>query len=108
MAAETRIPHRKILDGTGARLGLQLPISLGGEIAGTIEEIGDDVRDFKEGDAVYGMVASGGYAEYAIARIGEVVPEPQSLDFEKAAAIPLGGLTAWQSRALPASRRNQG
>jgi NADPH:quinone reductase-like Zn-dependent oxidoreductase len=87
----------KIRNGMGERLGLKLPISLGGEIAGTIDKIGSDVRDFQVGDAVYGIVPSGGYAEYAIAKIGEVAPKPQSLDFENAAAIPLGALTAWQA-----------
>jgi NADPH:quinone reductase-like Zn-dependent oxidoreductase len=87
----------KIRDGAGERMGLKLPISLGSEIAGTIEKIGSDVSDFKEGDAVYGIVTSGGYAEYAIAKIGEMAPKPQSLDFENAAAIPLGALTAWQA-----------
>jgi NADPH:quinone reductase-like Zn-dependent oxidoreductase len=87
----------KIRNGAGERLGLKLPISLGGEIAGTIDKIGSDVRDFQVGDAVYGIVPSGGYAEYAIAKIGEIAPKPQSLDFENAAAIPLGALTAWQA-----------
>jgi NADPH:quinone reductase-like Zn-dependent oxidoreductase len=87
----------KIRNGIGERLGLKLPIFLGGEIAGTIEKIGSDVRDFQVGDAVYGIVPSGGYAEYAIAKIGEIAPKPQSLDFENAAAIPLGALTAWQA-----------
>ena len=48
----------KIRDGMGERLGLKLPILLGGEIAGTIAKIGSDVSDFKEGDAVYGVVTS--------------------------------------------------
>jgi NADPH:quinone reductase-like Zn-dependent oxidoreductase len=56
----------KIRGGMGERLGLKLPIFLGGEIAGTIAKIGSDVSEFKEGDAVYGIVPSGGYAEYAI------------------------------------------
>jgi NADPH:quinone reductase-like Zn-dependent oxidoreductase len=87
----------KIRDGAGKRMGLKLPISLGSEIAGTIEKIGSDVSNFREGDAVYGIITSGGYAEYAIAKIGEMVTKPQSLDFENAAAIPLGALTAWQA-----------
>jgi NADPH:quinone reductase-like Zn-dependent oxidoreductase len=87
----------KIRGGLGERLGLKLPIMLGGEIAGTIEKIGDEVRDFKEGDAVYGIITSGGYAEYAIAKRGDIAPKPKSLDFENAAAIPLGALTAWQA-----------
>jgi NADPH:quinone reductase-like Zn-dependent oxidoreductase len=87
----------KIRNGAGERLGLKLPISLGGEIAGTIDKIGSDVKDFQEGDAVYGIMTSGGYAEYAIAKIGEIALKPQSLDFENAAAIPLGALTTWQA-----------
>ena len=87
----------KIRGGLGERLGLKLPIMLGGEIAGTIERTGDEVRDFKEGDAVYGIIPSGGFAEYAIAKTGETGPKPKSLDFENAAAIPLGALTAWQA-----------
>jgi NADPH:quinone reductase-like Zn-dependent oxidoreductase len=87
----------KIRDGMGERLGLKLPISLGGEIAGIIEKIGDDVSDFQVGDPVYGIIPSGGYAEYAIAKVGEIGTKPQSLDFEDAAAIPLGALTAWQA-----------
>ena len=87
----------KIRGGVGKRLGLTLPITLGGEIAGTIETIGSEVKDFKEGDAVYGVIASGGYAEYAIAGVGDIAPKPESLDFKNAAAIPLGALTAWQA-----------
>ncbi|MEH2135353.1 NADP-dependent oxidoreductase [Nostoc sp.] len=87
----------KIRNGAGERLGLKLPIMLGGEIAGTVEKIGGDIRDFKEGDAVYGIISSGGFAEYAIAKKGDIVPKPQSLDFQNAAAIPLGALTAWQA-----------
>ncbi len=87
----------KIRGGVGKRLGLTLPITLGGEIAGTIETIGNEVKDFKEGDAVYGIIASGGYAEYAIAKVGDIAPKPESLDFKNAAAIPLGALTAWQA-----------
>ena len=87
----------KIRNGLGERLGLKLPIMLGGEIAGTIERIGDDVRGFKQGDAVYGIIRSGGFAEYAIAKMGDIASKPQSLDFENAAAVPLGALTAWQA-----------
>jgi len=87
----------KIRGGVGKRLGLTLPITLGGEIAGTIEKIGDDVRDFKEGDPVYGIIPSGGFAEYAIAKTTGIAPKPPGLDFENAAAVPLGALTAWQA-----------
>ena len=87
----------KIRDGAGQRMGMTLPIHLGGEIAGTIAQLGDGVTGFEVGDAVYGIIASGGFAEYAIARAGDVAPKPASLDFIAAAAVPLGALTAWQA-----------
>ena len=79
----------KIRGGMGARLGLALPIRLGGEIAGTIHRIGGGVSGFQEGDTVYGIIKSGGFAEYAIARAGDVASRPARLDFVSAAAVPL-------------------
>jgi NADPH:quinone reductase-like Zn-dependent oxidoreductase len=90
----------KIRDGMGERFGFKLPLILGGDIAGTVEEVGDGVEIFKKGDAVYGMTISslsGGYAEYAVAKADAIAPKPKSLNFEEAAAIPIGALTAWQA-----------
>ncbi|MEG3841014.1 NADP-dependent oxidoreductase [Microcoleus sp. herbarium14] len=90
----------KIRDGMGERFGFKLPLILGGDIAGTIEEVGDGVENFKKGDAVYGMTLSGlsgGYAEYAITKADAIVMKPDSISFEEAAAIPIGALTAWQA-----------
>ena len=87
----------KIRNGVGERLGMRLPIRLGGEIAGTVAEVGSEVTGFNTGDAVYGLIASGGFAEYAIARPNDLAPKPPSLEFAQAAAIPLGALTAWQA-----------
>jgi len=90
----------KIRNGLGEMFGLQLPIVLGCEIAGTIEEVGSGVLDFHAGDPVYGYVSlqrNGGYAEYTIAKSDEIAPKPESLDFDNAAAIPVGALTSWQA-----------
>jgi NADPH:quinone reductase-like Zn-dependent oxidoreductase len=90
----------KIRNGLGEMFGLRLPIVLGCEIAGTIDEVGSDVRDFHAGDPVYGYVSlrrNGGYAEYAIAKRDEIVPKPGSLDFDNAAAVAVGTLTSWQA-----------
>jgi NADPH:quinone reductase-like Zn-dependent oxidoreductase len=90
----------KIRDGLGEIFGLQLPTVLGCEIAGTIEKVGSDVQDFKQGAAVYGYISlqrNGGYAEYTIAKTDEIVPKPESLDFENAAAVAVGALTSWQA-----------
>lgn len=87
----------RIRSGAGTRFGLTPPIALGSEIAGTIEQLGDDVSGFQLGDAVYGKIRTGGFAEYAIAHVDDVVHKPQRLDFIHAAAIPLAALTAWQA-----------
>jgi NADPH:quinone reductase-like Zn-dependent oxidoreductase len=67
-------------------MGMTLPIRLGGEIAGTIAALGAGVDSFDEGDPVFGMVKSGGFAEYVIAKSSEVVAKPKILDFVQAAA----------------------
>jgi NADPH:quinone reductase-like Zn-dependent oxidoreductase len=87
----------KIRNGAGARFGMQLPIRLGSEIAGTVAEVGSEVTGFKQGDAVYGIIVSGGFAEYAIAEINDLALKPHSLEFQSAAAVSLGALTAWQA-----------
>jgi NADPH:quinone reductase-like Zn-dependent oxidoreductase len=88
----------KIRNGMGEQFGLKLPLILGGDIAGTVEAMGDGVENFQQGDAVYGMTLSnfsGGYAEYAVAKVDAIAPKPESLTFEQAAAIPIAALTAW-------------
>lgn len=87
----------KIRGGAGQRMGLTLPIHLGGEITGTVEALGEGVRDFKNGDAVYGIIKTGGFAEYAVAKAADMARKPANLDFIHTAAVPLGALTAWQA-----------
>lgn len=87
----------KIRSGAGQRMGMTLPIHLGGELAGTIEKVGEGVRGFKDGEAVFGMVHTGAFAEYVVAKAANMVPTPANLDFVQAAALPLAGTTAWQA-----------
>ena len=87
----------KIRSGAGQRMGKTLPILLGEEIAGTVEQLGDGVTDFALGDAVYGIVPSGGFSEYVTVKAADMARKPASLDFIQAAAVPLGALTAWQA-----------
>ena len=61
--------------------------------AGLVEELGPGVTQFKKGDAVYGPV-QGAYAEYALATASELQPKPARLNFEEAASVPVGALTA--------------
>ncbi len=89
----------KIRNGLGEMFGLTLPIILGNELAGEVEEIGANVKKFKLGDKVFGNLGryGGAYAEYVVVKESEIIHKPESLDFENAAAIPIGALTAWQS-----------
>ena len=86
----------KIRSGAGQRFGLELPIRLGSEVAGTVESVGAGVTGLRLAEAVYGIVPSGGFAEYVVVKAADVVPKPANIDFEQAAAIPLAALTAWQ------------
>ena len=87
----------KVRNGAGQRMGMTLPILLGEEFAGTIEHMGAGVGGFESGDAVYGIVKVGGFAEYLTVKAAEVARKPASSDFIQAAAVPLGALTAWQA-----------
>lgn len=78
-------------------MGMTLPIHLGKEISGTVEKLGDSVSGFKEGDAIYGLIQSGGFADYAVAKVTDLAGQPANLDCIHAAAVPLGSLTAWQA-----------
>ena len=87
----------KIRGGAGDRMGMPLPIRLGGEFVGTIEALGPGVHSFGHGEAVFGMVHTGAFAEYTLAKADNIVRKPSGLDFIQAAALPLAGTTAWQA-----------
>src|SRR6266568_33508 len=76
------------------------PMIIGYDIAGVVEKTGAKVAKFKPGDAVYAylpIMRGGGYAEFTIAKEGEMALKPKNIDFEKAAAVPLAATTAWQA-----------
>jgi NADPH:quinone reductase-like Zn-dependent oxidoreductase len=72
-----------------------LPRVLGIDMSGTVESSRAD--GFAEGDQVFGISASGGYAEYSTASAGAIAKKPEGVRHEQAAAIPVAGLTAWQA-----------
>ena len=72
-----------------------LPFVPGSEVAGVVAEVGEGVEDVSAGDRVVTLLGTGGYAEYAVAPAQGLIPLPEGLDFDRAAAIPLQGLTAY-------------
>ena len=73
----------------------QLPAVLGSDVSGTVER--SRAEGFAEGDEVFGIAASGGYAELASTPATLLAHKPAGLSHEQAAAIPVSGLTAWQA-----------
>lgn len=78
----------------------QPPVILGWDISGVVVAAGSDVRRFKEGDAVFGMVNFPGhgraYAEYVAAPEAHLALKPSAITHPQAAATTLAALTAWQ------------
>jgi NADPH:quinone reductase-like Zn-dependent oxidoreductase len=72
---------------------------LGADVAGRVEAIGRNVKQFQPGDEVFGDIFGSGLgslAEYACASENALVAKPASLTFEEAAAVPLAAVTALQ------------
>lgn len=67
------------------------------EVAGVVEG-GDLVgTGFAAGDAVCGLVAGGGYAEFCVVPAGQLLPVPAGLTFAEAAALPETYFTVWSN-----------
>ena len=78
------------------------PVTPGWDVAGVVEQVGPSVTELEVGDEVFGYIRKdsvhgGTYAEKVSAPIRTVVRKPSNLSFEESAAIPLAGLTAYQS-----------
>jgi 2-desacetyl-2-hydroxyethyl bacteriochlorophyllide A dehydrogenase len=70
---------------------------LGADIAGRVEAVGRNVKQFQPGDEVFGDISDcgwGGFAEYVCASEDALVLKPASMTFEEAAAVPLAAVTA--------------
>jgi putative PIG3 family NAD(P)H quinone oxidoreductase len=68
---------------------------LGLEVAGVIEEVGEQVTGWRQGDRVMTLVGGGGYAAYAAAPASTLMPVPEGIDLVQAAAISEVWLTAY-------------
>jgi NADPH2:quinone reductase len=92
----------KIRSGMVSAIAPDFPAILHGDVAGVIEEIATDVKDFKVGDEVYGCAgglkgSSGALAEYMLADAKLIAKKPKSLSMLESAALPLVSITAWEA-----------
>lgn len=65
------------------------------EVAGEIVAVGQGVAPSVIGSAVCALLAGGGYAEYAVAPLGQCLPKPERLSWAEAAALPETTFTVW-------------
>jgi NADPH:quinone reductase-like Zn-dependent oxidoreductase len=76
-----------------------LPLTLGSDLAGVVDSIGDGVSDLAVGDDVFGITNArftGAYADYAVASAGMLAKRPRALSPLDAASVPVVAVTAWQ------------
>lgn len=86
--------------GQAYNRALRLPHVPGWDVSGVVEAVGYGVTRFRKGDAVFGMPwfprEGGAYAQYVTAPARHFAHKPAEVTHAEAAALPLGGLTAWQ------------
>ncbi len=72
------------------------------EYAGIVAEVGESVTSVRKGDRVMGITGGGAMATYLVASEREVLPVPDTLDLERAAAVPEAFITAFDALTLQA------
>lgn len=75
------------------------PLTLGSDLAGVVDRVGDAVTDFRVGDRIYGVTNPqfvGAQAEYAVCHVGMIARRPRVLDDLEAASAPVIAVTAAQ------------
>ncbi|TCZ80986.1 NADP-dependent oxidoreductase [Paenibacillus albiflavus] len=91
----------KIRDGKVKMLiKYEMPLILGNDFSGVVNQVGANVKKFKIGDEVYGRADKkriGTFAEYIAIDENALALKPTNLSFEEAASIPLVGLTSYQA-----------
>ena len=80
----------------------RMPKVIGGDFSGTVSALGPGVTGFAVGEEVFGSVnefvdARGSHAEYCVQPAAALCRKPADVTHEQAAALTMGGLTAWQA-----------
>lgn len=85
-----------------SRFDVHFPVIPGWDVAGVVARTGPTVTGYAAGDEVFGYVrrdsiGPGTYAERVAAPVRTIARKPARLTWEQAAAVPVAGLTAYQS-----------
>lgn len=82
-------------------ISIDLPATLGGDVAGVVSEVAEGVSGFKVGQPVFGQANAvsghGSFAEFTPVNAGQLIAKPDSLDNITAAALPLVGVSAYEA-----------
>ncbi|CAN5258140.1 hypothetical protein BH18ACT10_BH18ACT10_00330 [soil metagenome] len=103
VAASETNPIDAKFRAAGDSMGLEVPMILGANVSGVVEEVDPGVDALASGDELYytpevfGAGSNGGYAEYHLAPAYLVAKKPASVSHEEAAAVPLAGGTAHEA-----------
>jgi NADPH:quinone reductase-like Zn-dependent oxidoreductase len=99
VAAAGVAPWDAIIRDGRSKVSPPPPLTLGSDLAGTVERVGEGVTGLQPGDAVYGVTNPqfvGAHAEYAACKAGMIAPKPATLDDVAAASAPVVAVTAYQ------------
>ena len=108
-AAINPIDKSIILGNLQGLLPIPLPSTSAYDVSGIVVEKGNEVSNFEIGDLVYSRVPQeqmGTLAEYVAVNSNAVSKKPSNISFEKAAGLPLAGLTALQSLEYAGIKEN--
>src|SRR5438552_6546843 len=92
-------PWDALIQEGKSKVSPQPPLTLGSDLSGVVEEVGQGVPDFKIGDEIYGVTNPqfcGANAQFALASAKMTALKPARLSHVEAASVPVVAITAWQ------------
>jgi len=96
------VDAKSITKDSRYRSSIHLPTTPGLDVAGVVEKVGEDIKNLRVGDLVYGQASAlrkgtGAFAEYAVTTEDSLALMPRSLSFVQAASVPLAACSAYEA-----------
>ena len=95
-ACSVNFPDTLIIQGK-YQFRPEFPFSPGSDVAGIVEQVGENVSHFKVGDEVVGFIPYGGFAEKAIVKAKDCFPKPKGMSMVNASAFLLAYGTSYHA-----------